>query len=200
MVSFKPRRIQLRGSSPTQIRCQEALAWYKAALEAGVSVPLAPRKHFPAVSDEGCAFCFTDAAREAGTSHGGFSAVRRGQTVGFLFLEQRWPADVLAALQENELSMVAGEAYGAVVLADALLTDLQTACHMIIFTDRSATEVAINTGNSPSPRLNFFIRWLVQRWSVVQFWGVWQKGMRDTCVLHRVVHRVYGRPERSWFR
>ena len=131
------------------------------------------------MSDEGCAFCFTDAAREAGTSHGGFSAVRRGQAVEFLFLEQRWPADVLAALQENELLMVAGETYGAVVLADALLTDLQTASHMIIFTDSSATEVAINTGNSPSPQLNFLIRWLVQRWPAVQFLGVWQKGIRN---------------------
>ena len=179
MVNFKPRRIKLRGKSPTQIRCYEALAWYKAALESGVSVPLAPRQHFPAVSDEGCAFCFTDAAREAGTGHGGFTAVRRGQAVEFLYLEQRWPADVLVALQENEMSMVAGEAYGAVVLADAVLADLQSATHMVIFTDSSATEVAINTGNSPSPQLNFLIRWLVQRWPSVQFLGVWQKGIRN---------------------
>ena len=142
-------------------------------------MPLAPRQHFPAVSDEGCAFCFTDAAREAGTGHGGFTAVRRGQAVEFLYLEQRWPADVLVALQENEMSMVAGEAYGAVVLADAVLADLQSATHMVIFTDSSATEVAINTGNSPSPQLNFLIRWLVQRWPAVQFLGVWQKGIRN---------------------
>lgn len=94
-------------------------------------------------------------------------------------MEQRWPADVLVALQENELSMVAGEAYGAVVLADAVLTELGDATHMVVFTDSSATEVAINTGNSPSPQLNLLVRWLVERWPGVQFLGVWQKGSRN---------------------
>ena len=181
VVSFKPKRIVLRGSGPTQIRCREALQWFKAALESGVSVPLAPRKQFPAVGDPGCAFCFTDAAREARTGHGGFTIVQRtdAQHPEFLYLEQRWPADVLVALQENELSMVAGEAYGAVVLADAVLTELGDATHMVVFTDSSATEVAINTGNSPSPQLNLLVRWLVERWPGVQFLGVWQKGSRN---------------------
>ena len=178
-VAFKPRRIKVKGSSPTQVRCREALEWFRAALQSGVSVPLAPRVAFPAVGDEGCAFCFTDAAREAGTGHGGFTAVRRGDQAEFLFLEQRWPADVLQALQENELSMVAGEAYGAVVLADAVLMELQSATHMVIFTDSSATEIAVNTGNSPSPQLNFLVRWLIERWPGVQFLGVWQKGIRN---------------------
>ena len=45
----------------------------------------------------------------------------------FLFAEQRWPPDVLVALQENEMSKAAGEGYGAVVMADAVLTELETA-------------------------------------------------------------------------
>ena len=180
-VSFKPKRIVLRGRGPTQIRCREALQWYKAALESGMSVPLAPRRQFPAVGDPGCAFCFTDAAREARTGHGGFTVVQRSkaQHAEFLYLEQRWSADVLTALQGNELSMVGGEAYGAVVLADAVLTELGDATHMVVFTDSAATEVAINTGNSPSPQLNLLVRWLVERWPGVQFLGVWQQGTRN---------------------
>ena len=181
MVCFKPRRIITRGSGPTQIRCREALQWFKAALESGVSVPLAPRQHFPEVGDVGCAFLFTDAAREHGTGHGGFSVVHMegADEAEMLFLEQRWPEDVLLALQQDELSMAAGETYGAVVMADAVLTHLRDATHMIVYTDSSVAEVAINTGNSPSPQINFLIRWLVERWPNVQFLGVWQKGIRN---------------------
>ena len=38
---------------------------------------------------------------------------------------------------------------------------------------------AANTGNSPSPQLNFLVRWLIERWPGVQFLGVWQKGIRN---------------------
>ena len=101
--------------------------------------------------------------------------LRTGSADGavFLFAEQRWPPDVLVALQENEMSMAAGEGYGAVVMADAVLTELETATHMVVFTDSSATEAAINSGNSPSPQMNFLVRWLVERWSNVQFLAVW---------------------------
>jgi len=97
----------------------------------------------------------------------------------FLFAEQRWPPDVLVALQENEMSMAAGEGYGAVVMADAVLTELETATHMVVFTDSSATEAAINSGNSPSPQMNFLVRWLVERWSNVQFLAVWVPGIHN---------------------
>ena len=179
MVKFKPGRIVTRGGGPTQARCHESLAWFKAALQSGASVPLAPRQSFPDVGAEGCAFVFTDAAREAGTGHGGFSIVQRdgAPKTEFLFSEQRWPADVLLALQENELSMAAGEGYGAVVLADAVLTELVTATHMVVFTDSSATEAAINSGNSPSPQMNYLVRWLVERWANVQFLAVWVPGI-----------------------
>ena len=144
-------------------------------------MPLAPRRSFPDVGEDGCAFLFTDAAREAGTGHGGFSIVQRdgAPKAEFLFAEQRWPPDVLVALQENEMSMAAGEGYGAVVMADAVLTELETATHMVVFTDSSATEAAINSGNSPSPQMNFLVRWLVERWSNVQFLAVWVPGIHN---------------------
>ena len=181
MVKFKPGRITTRGGGPTQARCHESLSWFKAALQSGASVPLAPRRSFPDVGEDGCAFLFTDAAREAGTGHGGFSIVQRdgAPKAEFLFAEQRWPPDVLVALQENEMSMAAGEGYGAVVMADAVLTELETATHMVVFTDSSATEAAINSGNSPSPQMNFLVRWLVERWSNVQFLAVWVPGIHN---------------------
>jgi hypothetical protein len=179
IVKVKPRRIQLRGTGPAQASCQLALGWWKAALSSGVSVPLAPRLSFPAVDDPGCAFVFTDAAREQGTGHGGFSVVQRAgaRQAELIYLEQRWPPDVLRALQANEMSMPAGEAYGAVVLADAMLAELAGATHMVIFTDSEATEAAINSNNSSSPQMDVLVRWLLDRWPRVQFLAVWQKGV-----------------------
>ena len=50
---------------------------------------------------------------------------------------------------------------------------------MVIFTDSEASEQAINTGNSPSPQLNYLIEWLQQRWPRVQLLAVWQQGVRN---------------------
>ena len=170
------------GTGPSQRRYQQSLAWLKAAMQSGVSVPLAPRLQFPAVEADGCAFLFTDAAREAGTGHGAFSVIEGAgghRQPEFLYVDERWEPEVLRALQCNEISMVAGEMYGAVAAADTLLAELQDATHLVIFTDSEASELAINTGNSPSPQLNYLIGWLQQRWPRVQLLAVWQKGVRN---------------------
>jgi hypothetical protein len=96
-----------------------------------------------------------------------------------LYLEQRWPPEILRALQANELSMPAGEAYGAMVAAEALLTELEDATHLVVYTDSEATEAAINSGNSPSPQMDTLVRWLVERHPGVQLLGVWQQGVRN---------------------
>ena len=63
------------------------------------------------------------------------------------------------------------------MLADAVLTELVTATHMVVFTDSSATEAATNSGNSPSPQMNYLVRWLVERWANVQFLAMWVPGI-----------------------
>ncbi|KAL1522763.1 hypothetical protein AB1Y20_017735 [Prymnesium parvum] len=55
---------------------RHALAWWTRVLSSHVTVPLAPRLVFPEASESGCVFVFTDAAREMGTGHGGFTCVR----------------------------------------------------------------------------------------------------------------------------
>jgi ribonuclease HI len=177
----KPRKIRVCGTGRTQRSFQKSLAWFKAALGAGVSVPLAPRVEFPSVGEEGCVFLFTDAAREAGAGFGAFSVVQweEDEEAEFLYLEQRWDDEVRMALQANVISMPAGEAFGAVVMADALLKELQSASHIVVFTDSEATEAAINSANSPSPQLNVIVQWLFSRWPKVQVLGVWQQGVRN---------------------
>ena len=176
-----PGMVKVKGRGPSHRAYQGSLAWWRAALASHVTVPLAPRLAFPDVAAEGCAFLFTDAARENGTGHGAFSVVQFDGEAHpqFLYVEQRWSADTLRALQSDELSMPAGEAYGAVIAADAMLAALPGATHMVIFTDSEATEAAINSGNSGSPQMNGMIQWLFERWPGVQFLGVWQKGVRN---------------------
>jgi hypothetical protein len=147
--------------------------------EAGVHVPLAPRLQFPQLSDKGCAFIFTDAAREAATGHGGFTMVRTSGDPIFLYMDPRWPPDVLEALRTNVLSMPAGEGIGAVVLADALAAILPRLQHLIIFTDSSPVAAAIQSGNSDSPQLNAIVRWLFQRRPHLQLIALHQPGKRN---------------------
>lgn len=70
------RKIKVAGDTPTLHAYLEALRWWSAALARGISVPLAPRCSFPAIGDRGCAFLFTDAAREDGSRLGGFTVVQ----------------------------------------------------------------------------------------------------------------------------
>lgn len=104
---------------------QGALDWWQLALQNGVSAPLAPREVLPPLTSKGCIFAFTDAARETGTGFGGFTFVEfQGREVECWYLAEQWDPVTLQALQSNAFSMPAGEAYGAVMLIDAILSAL----------------------------------------------------------------------------
>jgi len=107
----RPRHIQVDGSTAALRQYQHALSWWSNVLEGHVTVPLAPRLVFPDVSAPGCAFVFTDAAREIGTGHGGFTCVRwaHEHTARFYYMSRRWPDDVRRRLQADKFSMPAGE-------------------------------------------------------------------------------------------
>lgn len=142
-------------------------------------MPLAPRKEFARLGEPGCAFIFTDAARELGSGFGGFSVVQKPGATFFYYMTERWDDVTRAQLMSNVLSMPAGEAYGGVALADALAVELQTATHMIIFTDSSPFAAAVTTGNSISPQCDEIVQWLFLRHNSTQFLGVHQKGIRN---------------------
>ena len=181
-VAVKPRRLAVAGDTPKQQLYRLALEWWQAALEDGVSVPLAPRLTFPTLDEPGSAFIFTDAAREDGTGFGGFTLVREAghDAPLFLYIEQRWEDDALRALQSNSFSMPAGEAYGAVMLLDAVAHRLRGVSHIQAFTDSDATARALTTGSSGSPQLDFLVRWLFARHPGVQFLGIHQAGVRNS--------------------
>ena len=174
-----PAQIDVTRAAAAASEYQGALAWWAHALEAGVSVPLAPRLEFPSLESRGVAFMFTDAAREAGSGHGGFTFVSRGAELVFIYTDPRWPPAVLAALQQNELSMPAGEGIGAVIFADALAEVLSELRYIIIFTDSSPVVAALQSGNSESPQLNAIVRWLFQRRPRLQVLALHQAGKRN---------------------
>jgi hypothetical protein len=178
-VKRHPRHLAIRGVGVTQTACVEALGWWKATLQRGVTVPLAPRRHFPAIGERGCAYFFTDAAREDGCGFGGHSLITAGNRSFFIFHEQRWRSDALRALQANRLSMPAGECYGAVLFADALIRALGGVSHLVCFTDSDATAKALVAGGSGAPQLNFLVEWLQTRHPSVMFLGVHQRGVRN---------------------
>lgn len=88
-----------------------------------VSTPLAPRAVFPMLGQRQTAFMFTDAARETGTGFGGFTLWRRKDKLEFRYLAEQWGAEMLRDLQANVVSMPAGEAIRAVILADLIIQD-----------------------------------------------------------------------------
>ena len=183
LVRVRPRKLHVGGKTPTVREYQRALRWWHAALTSGVSVPLAPRLKFPALDEEGVAFFFSDAAREDGTGFGAFSFVRwkssGGEHKRFPYLSRRWPEDVIAALQGDELSMAAGELFGVAAMAVALAGVLPGLTHLVCFTDSSATEGAINSGNSPSLQMNAVVQWLFSRLPSVQLMAIHQPGCRN---------------------
>lgn len=179
-IRVKPRALVVVGESAAQRAYQSSLAWWKHALESGITTPLAPRLTFPELGEQGAAFMFTDAAREMGTGHGAFTFIEAEDgRLFFIYMDPRWPPDVLEALRQNELSMPAGEAIGAVVFADALLEALPGVTHLTIFTDSSATAVGIQTSSSPSPQMNVLMEWLMQRNPSTQFMALHQPGKRN---------------------
>ena len=179
-IRVKPRALVVVGKSAAQQAYQSSLAWWKHALESGISTPLAPLLEFPELGEHGSAFMFTDAARELGTGHGAFTLIEADDgRLFFIYMDPRWPPDVLQALRQNDLSMPAGEAIGAVVFADALLEALPGVTHLTIFTDSSATAVGIQTSSSPSPQMNVLMDWLMQRNPSTQFMALHQPGKRN---------------------
>lgn len=50
----------MAGAGPTLREYQDALSWWQAALDAGISTPLAPQCLFPGLGETGVAFVFTD--------------------------------------------------------------------------------------------------------------------------------------------
>ena len=99
--------------------------------------------------------------------------------VVFIYMDPRWPEDVLKALRGDVLSMPAGELLGAVIFADALLSAVPQISHLTIFTDSDATAVSIQSSSSPSPQMNVIVEWLMQRHPHVQFMALHQAGIRN---------------------
>ena len=181
VVRVRPSRLTVCGDKPAQQAYQLSLDWWAQALEDGISCPLAPRLTFPELGEEGAAFMFTDAAREARTGMGAFTFVQdaEGQLI-FLFFKERWQAQTLADLQADKLSMPAGECLGAVIFADALINALGGVTHLSIFTDSMATKDAIQSSSSGSPQMNVIVQWLFQRHPSVQFLAIHQPGVRNS--------------------
>lgn len=165
---YKPRRLHIKGRTKAQSSFQMCLRWWKAAFEIGFSVPLAHKRSFPLPGEPGCAFIFTDAAREAGSGYGGFSIISvldDSHNIHHLmpFLSEVWDPDVCERLQRDDISMAAGEAFGAIALMDAMCDSLPDLSHMVIFSDSMATVQLINSNNSSSPQMDFIFRWFVER-------------------------------------
>ena len=183
-VRVRMQRVTVAAGSPAAQQYQDAIQWWRHALEAGVSAPLAPRLVFPELGSTGVGFQFTDAAREARTGAGGFTVVIEGggmvvPAAQFLFIDEPWHPSVLQQLRDNVLSMPAGEGIGVVMLADALASRLYKLQWLVIFTDSDPVAKAINSNNSASPQLNCIVNWLFARHTGIQFLAIHQPGKRN---------------------
>ena len=180
-LTVRPQRLAVYGTSVAQRQFRAALLWWVEALEQGVSVPLAPRLSFPSITDSGCAYGFTDAAREEGTGIGGFSVVHVTGVIPpvFFYLESRWPTELRDALFRDQLSMAAGELFGLAIMAEALYASLGGMTHIIMFSDSSATVGAVQTACSPSPQMNHILQWLFGKIGRTQVLAVHQPGVRN---------------------
>ena len=142
-------------------------------------VPLAPRVNFPAIGAPRCAVVCTDAAREDGTGIGGYAPVRRGDDKIFYFIEERWPRDIIEALQRDHISMPAGERFTMVIAIVAFADVMPGLRHAVCFTDSMATKSVLNSGASPAPQLNELALWLFERLPGVQILSIHQPGKRN---------------------
>ena len=124
---------------------------------------------------------FTDAAREDGVGYGGHTSIRRDSDdkPAWLAMGQVWPRDILDMLQSNEISMPAGETFGAVVVIDAVLFCLPNVSHVTLLTDCSATAISLNSGGSGSEQMNSLIKWMFNRHPHVQFLGIHLPGLHN---------------------
>jgi len=178
-LRITPKFVAVSGDGAHVDNYQQALAWWKHALESRASAPLAPKRHYPDLGEPGVAFLFSDAAREAGTGYGGFSMIERREVTEMLYLCPAWEPDALLALQQNLLSMPAGEGLGVVALADAIARELPGLTHLVVFTDSSPVASALNSDNSASPQLNVIIKWLIERHPKLQLMGIHEPGVRN---------------------
>lgn len=180
--SRKLQRIPIQGGGPVQGELQRALAWWSGVLREETSVPLAPRIHFPEPGGgRSAAYVFTDAAREDGTGFGGFSLSRReGETEPELsYMARPWGQETLRRLQQNEISMPAGEMIGAVAIIDAILRRFSEVTHVVCFTDSKATAAGLTTGSSGAMQLNRLLIWLFERHRGKQFLGIHCPGVQN---------------------
>ena len=179
-VEAKPRRLVVKGDTPTLRAYAEALAWWQTVLQDGISVPLAPRREFPSLNEVGSAFLFTDAAREEGAGYGGLALACEGDDTRALVMYERWDEHTAALLRTDEFSMPAGEAYGAVTLAHAVLKAWQWVTHLVVFTDSDATARMLTTASSAAPQLECIVRWLCRQHASTQLLGVHIPGVSNT--------------------
>ena len=157
-----PPRLSVAGGGDTQQAYQQALAWWRCALLQGLRVPLLPKLAFPRLGEDGVLAVFSDAARERGTGLGAFAplVLEAGGAPRFAFLQQRWSEPVQAAFDAGELSMPAGELYGAIVMAIALAARFPHLRALYLFTDCDAAKAALNAGASGSEQMNALLLWL----------------------------------------
>ena len=181
----KPRTLHVKGDTKPQLAYQMCLRWWRAAFETGISVPLAHKRSFPFPGEPGCAFIFSDAAREDGTGYGGFTIIsisdqsfQKQSTM--LFMSELWDPILRHKLQHDEVSMAAGEAFGAIVLMDSLCEYLPDLTHVVVFSDSSATVRLLNSSNSSSPQMDFLMRWFIRRRPSVLTLGIHIPGVSNT--------------------
>ena len=181
-VKVRPSKLSVGGSSGGARDYQAAIAWWRAALESDMSVPLAPRLVFPAVSDVGTVVTFQDAARGAGTGYGGFAPLvnRHSGTRRMLAMTQVWPEDLRLLLFNNEISMPAGELFALAALAIAVTLKVGGVSHIIAFTDSAPAASAINYSASGSPQLQLILQWLYQACPRLQLLAIWLPGKDNT--------------------
>ena len=97
----------------------------------------------------------------------------------FYFIEERWPLDIITALQKNRISMPAGEMFTMVVAMVAFAGVLPGLSHAVCFTDSMATKAVLTSGASPAPQLNEMALWLFERLPGVQVLSIHQPGKRN---------------------
>lgn len=164
----KPKKLHIHGSTRPQKAYQMCLLWWRSAFNSGFSVPLVHKRCFPLPGEQGCAFLFTDAAREDGTGFGGFTFVSSlaedgSRRTTMLYMSELWDHNVCKMLQQDELSMAAGEAFGAIAQMDSLCDALPGLSHIVVFSDSSASVQLLNSDNSASPQMDYLMRWFVKR-------------------------------------
>ena len=173
-----PSRLKLVGTTQAQVAYQEAISWWKAALEADVQIPLAPRLHFPSPEEPGCMVTFQDAARGSGTGLGGFAPFvsRASGERQLLVLTEVWPGDVQQLLYNNVLSMPAGELFALVCLAASIHHRVHGVSHVIALSDSDPAARAINYCASGSPQLQALLLWFYELCPSLQSLAIWLPG------------------------